>query len=182
MHFEKLPGIPVHKLASDESKAKIKEFNDLGALMEKQDRKWWINHEKLATTDDEGDIIKSRTAWRKLMKEKVDKLTAMVDWAHETYLPELSKLYSEQAGKLPEIESSVVDRLVSIGFLRSTTGRGSFPPGCIFQHPEVRDHKDLLNEIDGFQNSTREIIKLCLSAIERIEQRLADSRAKSLAL
>lgn len=182
MYFEPLPGAPIHRLASDETKAKNAEFEKLNSLMEEEESKWTSSHEKLKNTDDEMAVFKSRTEWRKVNKKKSELISSFRAWLAGHCFPEYSRLSREENSRLPQVEEAVVDKLVSIGFRRSTEGRGAYPRSAVIQHPCIRDQRDLIDEIDGYRDCIQEAIRLCDAAIGRIETRLEDMRKKSMAL
>ncbi|WP_397570455.1 hypothetical protein [Schlesneria sp. T3-172] len=180
MYFEKFPGVTVHPLASEATKAKVAEFAADREKREERKRKWSASFAKVEQTDDDVLAAKVKTEWKAIQKDDEAEFISFAKWIESHCIPELHALHTVECERLPKIESAVVEKLVSIGFTHES--RGAYPKAAISQHITVRDQKDLIAGIEETSGNLRELIKSCTAASQRINERLATARKKTLAM
>ena len=182
MYFEPFPGVSIHRLASDATKAKAAEFATNKEKFDAKERKWAVGYAKVEQNDDDVQAAKTKTEWKALQKEKAADFALLRDWVDSHYMPELRGILTTEANRLPDVEAAVVEKLVSIGFANSLEGRGAYPRAAVNQHVAVRDQKDLIADVEGALDNCRLLMGSCVAAEQRIESRLASARKKTLAM
>ncbi|WP_397568577.1 hypothetical protein [Schlesneria sp. T3-172] len=182
MYFEQFPGITIHPLASDETKTKAAEIAADRKKRDERKKKWSASFAKVEQTDDDVLAAKVKAEWKSIQKDDEAEFTSFAKWIESHCIPELQAIHEVEFTRLAEIEAAVVEKLVSIGFANSLEGRGAYPRSAVNQHVTVRDQKDLITEIEGFQSTLQELVKSCTAASHRINERLAIARKKTLAM